>query len=1029
MPDFGNAAYGWVKRPGLYRSGVGPNMADYSGWGGDHPISKELEADFSVWALEFECKVNSTGSGDRLFDWRNFHDRGLALTRRLKAELGPKVKVRYVKPCEDPGEAIESCTEILADGSLKTVSGYPLEKIEELDARRVPAFAWSEYYTREQRMKISSIQNCWSRLFLEPEDRGHYARLQLSPERNHLHHSTFKGIIDGKEYTVHLAVWTLKLESARMIYNAALDRTAWRYPGWWEHIYVDGPDIGERRLRFISGAHNLAHVHMARAFKCLCEDHLVLDAVTKVEVMPCSRYGLTAGIAETAGEEIEPNHQLVQVVIDVEEISDAVISMLREQLENGKPLVVGDRRRSPVYEDIEPSLVELNLQELALLNRRDARKTVTEVDRKLLSACERLDRDGMELAIYQGANPNVIDEYEETVFSALSQALTDHDQLLEHPEYRKNFSWNLPILCNDDKKKLMETLFHVSVNRNLAGFEKLTPIADAACGRQEELMKELFSLGGDPSALCFDEYLGDGPECWFYLEADTGRGEGTSLRMIEFLEQNCQTPYWEPCEEEITLRQKVNSQKKHFYCGFLDQISDDESTFLNRTGMRATAEAALEYAKAFNLLDPEFIQHRLTEGVVLQDGSRSLNIKWQQNVATFLQDEIVCLASKNKVQRVWAQLATDSKGQVVVLLHRWEEADPFIWIEIDTDHWGQISAFRTNYDRFMLSTMVKSGIFPGLDGVPWQISRLDETIEEYASRVRDFMADPFPSWAETSLDPDKFPEKCRPTEKAQAYIDGATDKAKAFLCYIYALAYNTYATGLILNRVNCDVKYESKDGVLEGKERYSHFLEHGKRPVRYYYESDYYQLGHSPIDGSPCVLVHEKRSESVGGLGELVRWVDITADEHGFFKEIRAIEEDSPPTSVAETGLFPGIPDDRIQYQLIHERKSVAVLANCACVYVYDYEGHYQDLAECFADIPEIADIGADFEKWNAWHHEMKHDMAVFPWDSYNRQGIELAKRLYQAIKHKGFEVSYWKSCNEPGADPFKKILMSDEAP
>ena len=58
MPDFGNAAYAWVRGPGEIRCGVGGNMADYTGWYGDHLISKLLESDLAEWALEFEKNVN-----------------------------------------------------------------------------------------------------------------------------------------------------------------------------------------------------------------------------------------------------------------------------------------------------------------------------------------------------------------------------------------------------------------------------------------------------------------------------------------------------------------------------------------------------------------------------------------------------------------------------------------------------------------------------------------------------------------------------------------------------------------------------------------------------------------------------------------------------------------------------------------------------------------------------------------------------------------------------------------------------------
>ena len=439
---------------------------------------------------------------DRLFDWRNFHDRGLALARRLKAELGPDIKVIYEKPCEDPSDSFEMRTEILADGSLKTLRTVPLEKILEWDERRAPAFPWSEHYTREQRHKIRSLKECWSRLFLEPEDKGHYARLQVLPLRNLLQRTHLKGIIDGEPVDITLVVWTLKLDAIREAYSRALERTEWRYPGWWEHVYENGPDVGERRLRFISGTHNLAFPYLANAMRHLCEDNLVPAVMEKVEVHPCSTNGHPAGLAELPGEHIRPGYRLVRVVANVEEITTKMMNRFKEQLGRGEIITVAGASLTPTYIDITPFLTELNLSELALLNRADARKPVTEPDRKLLDACSKLDHDAIEVAFGQGANANVIDEHEDTPFSTLIQALADHDCLLEETgSTTYHDGKTLPLLALEDKKRLLALLLSNGASRNLAGYEELTPVAQAACAELYEVFKKFLQWPRSPQGL------------------------------------------------------------------------------------------------------------------------------------------------------------------------------------------------------------------------------------------------------------------------------------------------------------------------------------------------------------------------------------------------------------------------------------------------------------------------------------------------------------------------------------------------
>jgi hypothetical protein len=53
------------------------------------------------------------------FDWTWFHAGGLELCRRLKQELGDRVRIVYIKASEDPDTDVEHRREILLDGSHK----------------------------------------------------------------------------------------------------------------------------------------------------------------------------------------------------------------------------------------------------------------------------------------------------------------------------------------------------------------------------------------------------------------------------------------------------------------------------------------------------------------------------------------------------------------------------------------------------------------------------------------------------------------------------------------------------------------------------------------------------------------------------------------------------------------------------------------------------------------------------------------------------------------------------------------------
>ena len=52
------------------------------------------------------------------WDWGAFHERGLQLTRLLKAEVGDTYRVLYCKPVEDPAFKQDEYREVLADGTI-----------------------------------------------------------------------------------------------------------------------------------------------------------------------------------------------------------------------------------------------------------------------------------------------------------------------------------------------------------------------------------------------------------------------------------------------------------------------------------------------------------------------------------------------------------------------------------------------------------------------------------------------------------------------------------------------------------------------------------------------------------------------------------------------------------------------------------------------------------------------------------------------------------------------------------------------
>jgi len=115
MADYGGA-YAWVKPADDTSLLVGPNCADTFGgvtdaWYGRHPISRELEMAFAQWQIQFE-KVRAWNGEAPACGWDEFHVQGIALARRLQAEVGDAAIVIY-RPCsEDPRYPVRTTRDI-----------------------------------------------------------------------------------------------------------------------------------------------------------------------------------------------------------------------------------------------------------------------------------------------------------------------------------------------------------------------------------------------------------------------------------------------------------------------------------------------------------------------------------------------------------------------------------------------------------------------------------------------------------------------------------------------------------------------------------------------------------------------------------------------------------------------------------------------------------------------------------------------------------------------------------------------------
>lgn len=113
---------------------------------------------------------------------------------------------------------------------------------------------------------------------------------------------------------------------------------------------------------------------------------------------------------------------------------------------------------------------------------------------------------------------------------------------------------------------------------------------------------------------------------------------------------------------------------------------------------------------------------------------------------------------------------------------------------------------------------------------------------------------------------------------------------------------------------------------------------------------------------------------------------------------------------------------------LLDERpKTITIMADYGWAYAWDEEGAATSLADYFPDIPEVAEIEAELETWSEWFFSAEEFDQHFPWDLFNRKGLALACRLYQAIRQTNVPVYYWYPFEDPQRGTDDKITITDE--
>jgi hypothetical protein len=106
----------------------------------------------------------------------------------------------------------------------------------------------------------------------------------------------------------------------------------------------------------------------------------------------------------------------------------------------------------------------------------------------------------------------------------------------------------------------------------------------------------------------------------------------------------------------------------------------------------------------------------------------------------------------------------------------------------------------------------------------------------------------------------------------------------------------------------------------------------------------------------------------------------------------------------------------------------ILVMADCGSAYLWDERGRKIELGAFYPNCKEAGELDKEMEEWRDWYSDaVTKPNEIFPWEEFNKIGMELAKRVYRLVKDKNISVYYAKAYEEGGHN--KEIRVFDDEP
>lgn len=255
-------------------------------------------------------------------------------------------------------------------------------------------------------------------------------------------------------------------------------------------------------------------------------------------------------------------------MVDRDTITRKFVEEVELVIARGETWTVSNTPRTfDYYKELADLFTEFSYPELAVLNREEAIKPLSDTDRELYAACDYLDIKKIRQALKRGANPNALrNEYIDTPLRNLVDNIISNSCAILEPKQAKWYKGDKPVvqLSGSDKAALVELLLRYGAHTDLHWFEEDIPLAYAALNNEEEIVATLLKYGSDPSIQSYyDSGVTAWPTAWDYA-TDTdhhefnlqGDKEGLQAheRIVAMFETMRPSPYYKAVFTESTIK-------------------------------------------------------------------------------------------------------------------------------------------------------------------------------------------------------------------------------------------------------------------------------------------------------------------------------------------------------------------------------------------------------------------------------------------------------------------------------------------